>query len=78
MELIDKKLPGVNLNIKRLPPVYCAPIPETEAPSEIMIRNFNTSGWLDKPDFQKRGLIPLHFKASDEFFTFCLNALCKN
>jgi len=78
LELIGKQLPNLNLNLKRLPPVYCVNVPDMGVPSEIMVRNFNTSGLLDKPDFKKVGLIPLHFKASDELFTFCLNALCKN
>ncbi|MEP6616491.1 MAG: putative PLP-dependent aminotransferase [Ginsengibacter sp.] len=64
----------------RLPPVFCVEVNEIngEIDGRIMIRNKNFSGLLDKPDFRRVALIPLHFQANDEFFEFCVRSLCKN
>ena len=77
LNIISKKT-SVTVEYDKLPPVFCVEVGNTDVHPDVMIRNKNFSGFIDRPEFRQVGLIPLHFKASDELFLFCLNALCKN
>ena len=85
-EMITKRLESIaaksSLKIEsdRLPPVFCVEINDKHSGIDpcIMIRSKNFSGFLDRPEFRKVGLIPLHFRADDELFEFCFQSLCKN
>lgn len=70
----------VDFNEDRLPPVFSVDIQTVSKPitSDIMVRTKSYSGLIDKPNFKKVALIPLHFGASDEFFLNCFKLLCKN
>lgn len=79
LELIESKLHNYQIDRDRLPPVYCVPIDSIDSTdSKLMVRNKNFSGFLDRPDFKKVGLIPLHFRASDDLFNYLFKVVCKN
>ena len=56
----------------RLPPVACVPRSSVDLRDEdlekFMVRHKNVSGRLDRPQFEKVILLPLHFGVSDERF----------
>jgi putative PLP-dependent aminotransferase (TIGR04422 family) len=74
---IKNKLPNFEINNNRLPPLITL---ETKKYKEtknanLMTRFFNVNCYLDKPDYRKGYLLPLHFNITDEAFNYMLNSI---